>query len=52
MTDPASLLAWETEDAGVTAAMEKALGGWVITEEWVLHCDEQEGRIRHPDGVY
>lgn len=31
--DPASLLAWDYGDKGVTTVMEKALGRWVITEE-------------------
>lgn len=33
VTNPASLVQWDESDEGVTAAMEKALGGWVITEE-------------------
>ncbi|CAN0391683.1 unnamed protein product [Ectocarpus sp. 8 AP-2014] len=33
VTDPASLLAWDEEDEGVTAAVDKALGAWVITAE-------------------
>ena len=31
--DPASFLAWNHGDKGVTTVMEKALGQWVITEE-------------------
>lgn len=31
--DTASLVQWDESDEGVTAAMKKALGGWVITEE-------------------
>eukprot|EP00904_Undaria_pinnatifida_P001449 jgi/Undpi1/11304/HiC_scaffold_30.g13602.m1 len=30
--DPASLMAWDYGDKGVTTVMEKALGRWVITE--------------------
>lgn len=33
VTDPASLLAWDEGDEGVTAAVEKALGAWLITTE-------------------
>lgn len=33
VTDPASLLRWDEGDDGVTAAMEKALGAWLITAE-------------------
>ncbi|CAM9297243.1 unnamed protein product [Scytosiphon promiscuus] len=31
--DPASLLRWDERDSGVTIAMEKALGAWVITDD-------------------
>ncbi|CAN0503028.1 unnamed protein product, partial [Ectocarpus sp. 12 AP-2014] len=33
VTDPASLLAWDEEDEGVTAAVDKALGAWLITAD-------------------
>ncbi|CAM9450352.1 unnamed protein product, partial [Ectocarpus sp. 13 AM-2016] len=33
VTDPASLLAWDEEDDGVTAAVDKALGAWLITAD-------------------
>lgn len=33
VTDPASLLSWDEDDEGVTTAMEKALGAWLITAE-------------------
>ncbi|CAM9172353.1 unnamed protein product [Pylaiella littoralis] len=33
VTDPASVLLWDEEDEGVVAAMEKALGAWLITDD-------------------
>lgn len=42
VTDPASLLLWDEEDEGVAAAMEKALGAWLITDECVSQRDGSE----------